>query len=490
MKYKSLREFLIFLEKKKELKRIQYEVDPYLEITEICYRTLQKKGPALLFENPKGFSYPILCNLFGTKKRIAMGIGKKDQKSFYKIGKLLSFLNKPNPPKNFPDLIKKTLKFKKILHTPIKKFKYAPCQEIILKKKQINLFKIPIMHCWPKDIAPVITWGITITKSLKTSRYNLGVYRQQLLKKNKLIMRWLPNRGGALDFLEWKNQYPNKPFPVSVSLGANPGLILSSITPIPNSISEYAFAGLLSGFRQEVVKCISNSMEVPKNSEIVLEGFIKPNDFAKEGPYGDHTGYYNEKKKFPVFTVTCITHRKNPIYHSTYTGKPPDEPSILSSALNEIFIPILKKQFPEIVDFYLPPEGCSYRMAIVTIKKNYPGQSKQIMMGIWSYLKQFMYIKFIIICDEDINPRNWKDVIWAITTRSDPERDTIIIKNTPIDYLDFASPISGLGSKIGIDATNKIFGETIRKWGKPILMTEKIKKKIDKIWKDLKIFPI
>ncbi|WMY95098.1 MAG: 4-hydroxy-3-polyprenylbenzoate decarboxylase [Arsenophonus sp.] len=488
MKYNDLRDFLLILEQKKELKRITYTVDPYLEMTEIADRTLRAGGPALLFENPKGFTMPVLCNLFGTTHRVAMGMGKKNTKLLNEIGQLLAFLKEPEPPKKIIDFIKKLSQFSKIFYMPSKKLRAGSCQEKILQGNDVDLFRIPIMHCWPDDIAPLITWGITITKGPHKTRQNLGIYRQQLLSKNKLIMRWLSNRGGALDFQEWCKKYPDKYFPVAVALGADPATILAAVTPIPDTLSEYAFAGLLRGYRSKIVKCISHELEVPANAEIILEGYINPTESAPEGPHGDHTGYYNEINTFPVFTVTHITQRFQPIYHSTYTGRPPDEPTILSTALNEIFIPILQKKFPEIIDFYLPPEACSYRLAIITINKKYIGHPKHIMMGIWSYLRQFMYTKFIIICDADINARNWDDVIWAMTTRMDPARDTLIIENTPIDYLDFASPISGLGSKIGFDATNKWLGETQRTWGRPIFMTEKIKKRIDKIWNELNIF--
>nr|BET44837.1 MAG: 4-hydroxy-3-polyprenylbenzoate decarboxylase [Candidatus Aschnera chinzeii] len=482
----TLREFIKVLEEKKELKYINYPVNPYLEITEIADRTLKSNGPALIFNNPIGHKIPVLCNLFGTVQRVAMGLKKDNQSDLREIGKLLAFFKDPDHPKGITEIIKTIVKFKKLLHIPTKKIKYAACQEIILNTNNVNLYDIPIMHCWPKDIAPLITWGITITQNLN-KRYNLGIYRQQLLSKNKLIMRWLNNRGGELDYRLWCNKYPTKNFPVSIALGADPAIILSAAMPAPNTLSEYALAGLIQKHRSLVVKSISNDIEVPANSEIIIEGHIKPKDFAIEGPYGDHTGYYNEKHKFPVVTVTHITTRRNPIYHSTYTGRPPDEPSIIGAALNEIFIPILQKQFPEIIDFYLPPEGCSYRLAIITIKKQYIGHAKKIMMGIWSFLEQFSYTKFIIVCDDDIDARNWNDVIWAITTRIDPMRDCIILPNTSIDYLDFASPITGLGSKIGFDATNKWPGETSRTWGQPISMNKETKDKIDKIWNILGI---
>lgn len=490
MKYRDLRDFISLLEQKKELKRISYEVDPYLEMTEIADRTLRAGGPALLFENPKGFSMPVLCNLFGTVERVAMGMGQENIQALHEVGKLLAFLKEPDPPKGFADLIDKLPKFKQVLNMPTKRLKSAACQEQIWQGDDVDLFRIPIMHCWPEDVAPLITWGLTVTRGPHKTRQNLGIYRQQLLTKNKLIMRWLSHRGGALDFQEWYNKYPAKPFPVAVALGADPATILAAVTPIPDTLSEYAFAGLLRGHRSTVVKCISNELEVPAGAEIILEGYIDPEEFAPEGPYGDHTGYCNEVDKFPVFTVTHITQRSDAIYHSTYTGRPPDEPAVLGAALNEVLVPILQKQFPEIVDFYLPPEGCSYRLAVVTIKKQYAGHAKRVMMGVWSYLRQFMYTKFVIVCDEDINARDWNDVIWAITTRMDPARDTVMMENTPIDYLDFASPISGLGSKMGLDATNKWQGETQREWGRPIVMTEKIKKRIDDIWHELDIFKL
>ncbi|KGQ69573.1 3-octaprenyl-4-hydroxybenzoate carboxy-lyase [Chelonobacter oris] len=488
MKYKNLRDFIDLLERQGELKRISHPIDPHLEMTEIADRTLRLGGPALLFENPIGYEIPVLCNLFGTARRVALGMGQENVTALREVGKLLAFLKEPDPPKGFKDLIDKLPQFKQVLNMPTKVLSKADCQQIVLQGEQVDLYQLPIMHCWPADAAPLVTWGLTITKGPYKKRQNLGIYRQQLIGKNKLIMRWLSHRGGALDFQEWKEANPNEPFPVSVALGADPATILSAVTPIPDTLSEYAFAGLLRGNKSEVVKSISNGLEVPAGAEIVLEGYIDPNETALEGPYGDHTGYYNEQEYFPVLTVTHLTMRKNPIYHSTYTGRPPDEPAVLGEALNEVFIPILQKQFPEIVDFYLPPEGCSYRLAVVTIKKQYPGHAKRVMMGVWSFLRQFMYTKFVIVCDDDVNARDWKDVIWAITTRSDPARDCTVIEHTPIDYLDFASPIAGLGSKMGIDATNKWAGETNREWGKPIKKDLKIVKKIDEIWEKLAIF--
>jgi len=370
---------------------------------------------------------------------------------------------------------------------PVKVLSKGQCQKNIIEGDDVDLNKLPIQTCWPKDIAPLITWGLVITRGPNRDRQNLGIYRQQLLGKNKLIMRWLSQRGGALDFKDWCEQNPGKPFPISVALGADPATTLAAVTPIPDSLSEYAFAGLLRGKKTKVCKCLGNDLQVPENAEIILEGVIHPGEIAEEGPYGDHTGYYNEVETFPVFTVEKITHRNNPIYHSTYTGKPIDEPAVLGVALNEVFVPLLQQQFSEIVDFYLPPEACSYRMAIVSMKKQYPGHAKRVMMGVWSFLRQFMYTKFVIVVDDDINIRDWKEVIWALSTRVDPSRDTSLINNTPIDYLDFASPVSGLGSKMGIDATNKHLGETDREWGDPIVMSDEVIAKIDSIWSELGI---
>jgi 4-hydroxy-3-polyprenylbenzoate decarboxylase len=487
MKYKDLRDFIRQLEAKGELVRITQPIDTDLEMTEIADRTLRAGGPALLFENPKNHDMPVLANLFGTPERVALGMGEDSVVALREFGKLRAYLNEPEPPNGLKDLWEKLPVFKQVLNMPAKVLKKAPCQEVVLTGDDVDLSKIPVQRCWPGDAAPLVTWGLSVTKGPHKKRQNLGIYRQQVIGKNKLIMRWLSHRGGALDFREWCQTHPGEPYPVSVALGADPATILGAVTPVPDTLSEYAFAGLLRGDKTEVVKSISNDLQVPASAEIVLEGYIAQDETAPEGPYGDHTGYYNEVDDFPVFTVTHITHRKNPIYHSTYTGRPPDEPAILGVALNEVFVPILQKQFPEIVDFYLPPEGCSYRMAVVTMKKQYPGHAKRVMMGVWSFLRQFMYTKFVIVCDDDVNARDWNDVIWAITTRMDPARDTVIIENTPIDYLDFASPVSGLGSKMGMDATNKMPGETDREWGVPIVMDEDVKKRIDDIWDSLGI---
>ena len=487
MNFSDFREFLDYLEQQGELKRITYPVNPYLEMTEIADRVLRNEGPALLFENPIGYDMPVLCNLFGTPKRVAMGMGRENTSALREIGELLAFLREPDPPKGIRQFFNVLPKYKQVLNMPVKQRSSAPCQEVIFENDEVDLTRLPIMHCWPEDVAPLLSWGLTITKGPYKDRQNVGIYRLQLLGNNKLIMRWLSHRGGALDFSEWQQAHPNEKFPVSVAIGADPATILAAVTPVPDTLPEYAFAGLLRGKRTEVVKSLSNDLNVPATAEIILEGYIDPNELAQEGPYGDHTGYYNEIEQFPVFTVTHITHRKDAIYHSTYTGRPPDEPAVMGLALNEVFIPILQKQFPEIVDFYLPPEGCSYRIAIVTIRKQYPGHAKRVMMGVWSYLRQFMYTKFVIVCDDDINARDWKDVMWAISTRMDPHRDTTFIDNTPIDYLDFASPISGLGSKMGLDATNKWAGETSREWGNIIKKNPKIVAHIDEIWDKLGI---
>lgn len=486
-KYKDLRDFIAMLEARGELKRISYPVDPNLEMTEICDRTLKAGGPALLFENPVGYEMPVLGNLFGTPERVALGMGEESVEALREVGKLLAQLKEPEPPKGFKDALSKLPLYKQVLNMGPKVVRNAPCQEVVLEGDQVDLTKLPIQTCWPGDAAPLVTWPLVITRGPNKSRQNLGIYRQQLIAPNKLIMRWLSHRGGALDFLEFKQQNPGKPYPVAVALGADPATILGAVTPVPDTLSEYAFAGLLRGGKTEVTQCIGSDLHVPASAEIVLEGFIYPDEMADEGPFGDHTGYYNEVDSFPVFTVERITMRKDAIYHSTYTGRPPDEPAILGVALNEVFVPILQKQFPEIVDFYLPPEGCSYRMAVVSMKKQYPGHAKRVMLGVWSFLRQFMYTKFVIVVDDDVNARDWQDVIWAITTRMDPARDTVMIENTPIDYLDFASPVSGLGSKMGLDATNKWQGETDREWGVPITMDQAVKDRVDAIWSELGI---
>ncbi|MEW5782234.1 MAG: 4-hydroxy-3-polyprenylbenzoate decarboxylase [Pseudomonadota bacterium] len=483
----DLREFIRRLEACGELKRIDVPVDPKLEMTEIADRVLRRGGPALLFERPKTGEMPVLANLFGTPQRVALGMGEEGdwQTALREVGRLLAYLKEPEPPKGFKDAWEKLPILKQVLNMAPKRVRSAPCQEIVWEGKDVDLSRLPVMTCWPGDVAPLITWGLTVTRGPNKPRQNLGIYRQQVIAPNKVIMRWLAHRGGALDFRDHCLKHPGEPFPVAVVLGCDPATILGAVTPVPDTLSEYQFAGLLRGGKTELAKCLGNDLDVPARAEIVLEGVIHPGEMALEGPYGDHTGYYNEQAEFPVFTIERITMRREPIYHSTYTGKPPDEPAMLGVALNEVFVPLLQKQFPEISDFYLPPEGCSYRLAVVSLKKAYPGHAKRVMFGVWSFLRQFMYTKFIIVVDDDIDIRSWPEVIWALTTRVDAARDTLIAEHTPIDYLDFASPVAGLGSKMGIDATNKWPGETNREWGRPIVMDAAVKRRVDELWNQL-----
>ena len=501
--YADLRDFLAQLERRGELKRIRAEVDPRLEMTEICDRVLKAGGPALLFEKPRrAHAIPVLGNLFGTTRRVALGMGEESVEALREIGKLLAFLKEPEPPKGLKDAWQNTRPvFMQVMNMAPKERGGAvpgggapPCQEIVWEGADVDLGRLPVQTCWPDDAGPLITWGLTVTRGPHKTRQNLGIYRQQVIARNKVIMRWLAHRGGALDFRDHAAASPGAPFPVAVALGADPATILGAVTPVPDTLSEYQFAGLLRGSRTEIVQCITHGLHVPASAELVLEGFLRPDpadpsgyETAAEGPFGDHTGYYNEVERFPVLTIERITMRKDPIYHSTYTGKPPDEPSVLGVALNEVFVPLLQKQFPEIADFYLPPEGCSYRIAVVSLKKQYAGHAKRVMFGVWSFLRQFMYTKFVVVTDDDVDIRDWKDVIWAITTRVDPLRDTLLVESTPIDYLDFASPVSGLGSKMGIDATNKWPGETTRAWGRTIAMDPAVKARVDALWRELGI---
>jgi 4-hydroxy-3-polyprenylbenzoate decarboxylase len=512
VKYRDLRDFIAQLETKGELKRITAPVSTELEMTEIADRVLRAEGPALLFENAqhrgKPAGMPVLANLFGTPKRVAWGMGAEDVTALRDVGELLASLREPEPPKGFKDAWAKVAMLKAALwDMSPKTVRTAPCQEVVIEGDDVDLNALPLQQCWPGDVAPLLTWGLVVTRGPNAKRQNLGIYRQQPIARNKLIMRWLSHRGGALDFRDHALAHPGTPFPIAVALGADPATILGAVTPVPDSLSEYQFAGLLRGSRTEVVKTIGSDLQVPASAEIVLEGYLLPSsdpratapvvpdgvkappksdyEQALEGPYGDHTGYYNEQDWFPVFTVTRITMRRDPIYHSTYTGKPPDEPAVLGVALNEVFVPLLRRQMPEIVDFYLPPEGCSYRLAVVSIRKQYPGHARRVMFGLWSVLRQFMYTKFIIVVDEDIDPRQWKEVVWAMTTRMDPVRDAVMVEGTPIDYLDFASPVSGLGGKMGLDATNKWPGETNREWGRPIAMSDEVKQRVDGMWADL-----
>ena len=514
MKYRDLRDFISQLEKKGELKRIHQPVSTQLEMTEISDRVLRKSGPALLFEQAmhggQASPVPVLTNLFGTPQRVAWGMGAETVSALRETGELLASLREPAPPQGMRDALSKIALLKSALwDMNPREIRNAPCQEVVIEANDVDLNSLPLQTCWPGDVAPLLTWGLVITRGPNAKRQNLGIYRQQLIGRNKLIMRWLSHRGGALDFRDHCLVHPGEPFPITVALGADPATILAAVTPIPDSLSEYQFAGLLRGGRTELAKSLGSDLSVPAYAEIILEGHILPSsapgaltpvvpegapnppdtgyEMALEGPYGDHTGYYNEQDWFPVFTVERITQRRAPIYHSTYTGKPPDEPAVLGVALNEVFVPLLKRQFPEIVDFYLPPEGCSYRLAVVSMRKQYAGHAKRIMFGLWSVLRQFMYTKFIVVVDEDIDPRNWSEVIWAMTTRMDPVRDTVLVENTPIDYLDFASPVSGLGGKMGLDATNKWPGETHREWGRPIEMDAAVKARVDAMWDGLGI---
>ncbi|OGA05541.1 MAG: 3-octaprenyl-4-hydroxybenzoate decarboxylase [Betaproteobacteria bacterium RIFCSPLOWO2_02_64_14] len=485
MKYRDLRDFLAQLEARGELKRIGVEVDPRLEMTEICDRVLRAQGPALLFERPTGHRMPVLANLFGTPQRVAFGMGRESVAAVRELGALLAQLKEPEPPKGFKDAWEKLPLVRQIFSMTPRVVTSAPCQEVVWEGGDVDLSRLPIQTCWPGDAAPLITWGLVVTRGPGKARQNLGIYRQQVIARNKVIMRWLAHRGGALDFRDHSLAHPRAPFPVAVALGADPATLLGAVTPVPDSLGEYQFAGLLRGAKTEIVKCLTHDLQVPAAAEIVLEGYIHPGETALEGPFGDHTGYYNERERFPVFTIERMTLRRDPIYHSTYTGKPPDEPAMLGVALNELFVPLLVKQFPEIVDFYLPPEGCSYRIACVAIRKQYAGHARRVMFGIWSFLRQFTYTKFIIVTDDDVNVRDWKEVIWALVTRVDPRRDTLIADSTPMDSLDFASPVAGLGSKMGIDATNKWPAETGRTWGTPITMSEDVKQRIDALWREL-----
>ena len=487
MKYRDLRDFIGHLETRGLLKRVNAQVSPVLEMTEICDRTLRAAGPALLFENVTGSKIPVLANLFGTPERVAYGMGEDSVSALRELGKLLAYLKEPEPPKGLKEAWQSLPIYKKVLDASPKVVTRAACQRNIVEAEAVDVGQLPIQTCWPGDAGPLITWALVVTRGPRKSRLNLGIYRQQVIDRNRVIMRWLPHRGGALDYREWCEAHGSEKFPVAVALGADPATMLAAVTPVPDTLSEYAFAGLLRGAKTELVECVGSDLQVPASAEFVLEGYITPGDEAPEGPFGDHTGYYNEVENFPVFTIERITHRDDPIYHSTYTGRPPDEPAILGVALNEVFVPLLQKQFPEIVDFYLPPEGCSYRMAVVSMKKQYPGHAKRVMFGVWSFLRQFMYTKFVLVTDDDVDVRDWKDVIWAMTTRMDPARDVTLVENTPIDYLDFASPVSGLGSKMGLDATRKWPQETDRTWGRPIAMTDAVKQRIDSLWDELQI---
>jgi 4-hydroxy-3-polyprenylbenzoate decarboxylase len=497
MPYSSLRDFIDRLERERRLVRVAAPVSPHLEMTEIQTRLLAEGGPAVLFENVVGpgndgngrrYDMPVLVNLFGTVERVAWGM-EREPKQLRELGETLAFLKQPEPPGGWREALDMLPMVKTVMAMKPKSVSGAPCQEIVLQGADIDLARLPIQTCWPGEPAPLITWPLIVTKGpgkRKEDDFNLGIYRLQVIGRNQTLMRWLKHRGGAQHHARWKNERP-EPFPVAAVIGADPGVILAAVTPVPDTLSEYQFAGLLRGRKVELVDCKTVPLKVPAEAEIVLEGHVSLDDYRDEGPYGDHTGYYNSVEQFPVFTISAITMRRQPIYLSTFTGRPPDEPSILGEALNEVFIPLLTQQFPEIVDFWLPPEGCSYRIAVVSMKKAYPGHAKRVMFGVWSFLRQFMYTKWVIVVDDDIDARSWKDVMWAISTRMDPARDITLVENTPIDYLDFASPESGLGSKIGLDATTKLPPETKREWGRQIRMSDEIVELVTKKWPDYRL---
>ena len=491
MPYASLRDFIDRLESSGRLVRVTAPVSTHLEMTEIQTRLLAEKGPAVIFENPVGpdgkpYGMPVLVNLFGTVERVAWGMDREPHQ-LREVGETLAFLRQPEPPGGFREAMEMLPLLKTVMAMKPKTVSRAPCQEVVLQGEDIDLSKLPIQGCWPGEPAPLITWPLVVTKGPSGKRedaFNLGIYRMQVTGRNTTLMRWLKHRGGAQHHQRWKNA-KSEPLPAAIVLGADPGTILAAVTPVPDTLSEYQFAGLLRGKKVELVDCKTVPLKVPAEAEIIIEGHVSLDEYGDEGPYGDHTGYYNSVEQFPVFTVSCITMRKKPIYLSTFTGRPPDEPSVLGEALNEVFIPLFQQQFPEIVDFWLPPEGCSYRIAVVSMKKAYPGHAKRVMLGVWSYLRQFMYTKWVIVVDGDIDARDWKDVMWALSTRMDPARDITVIENTPIDYLDFASPESGLGSKIGLDATNKWPPETKREWGEKLYMEKQVVEKVTERWAEL-----
>lgn len=493
MPYTSLRDFMAQLEQSGNLVRVTEPVSTVLEMTEIQTRLLSQGGPAVLFENPvradgSPSPIPVLVNLFGTVERVALGMDRKPAE-LKDVGETLAFLRQPEPPGGFREALGMLPLLKTVMAMQPKTVSSAPVHEVVLQGDDIDLSALPIQTCWPGEPAPLITWPLVVTqgpsKSDKTDRFNLGIYRMQVLNKKQTLMRWLKHRGGAQQHQRWKQAGKREPFPAAVVIGADPGTILAAVTPVPDTLSEYQFAGLLRGRKVELVDCKTVPLKVPAEAEIVLEGHVSLEDYRDEGPYGDHTGYYNSVEQFPVFTISAITMRRNPIYLSTFTGRPPDEPSVLGEALNDVFVPLIRQQFPEIVDFWLPPEGCSYRVAVVSMKKAYPGHAKRVMLGVWSYLRQFMYTKWVIVVDDDIDARDWKDVVWAMSTRMDPARDITLIENTPIDYLDFASPESGLGSKIGLDATNKWPPETNREWGEKIRMDDDVVRTVTEKWPKL-----
>ena len=481
----SLREFLGALERRGELQRVPFTVDPKLEMTALCHRSLRERGPALLFERPRGSTMPVLGNLFGTTQRVVAALGLQTTAQLREIGSILAFLKEPQWPNRLSEVFSHLPSFAPLLKATPRTVRDPPCREIVRTGAEVDLTSLPVWTCWPEDAGPLITWGLVITRGTRHPRQNVAVYRQQVLGPNRVIMRWLPHRGGALDYRSWCEQRPNEPFPVVVAIGADPALLIAAAAPIPDTVSEFQFAGLLRRRRSEVWQTASG-LSAPASAEIVLEGHIHPGDAALEGPFGDHTGYYNSQARFPVLTVDRMSMRADAIYHGGYMGRSPhDEPSVLAMALNEMFVPLLQRTFPEIVDFWLPPEACSYRVALVSIRKAYPGHARRIMQAVWSYLRQFTYTKFVIVTDADIDVRDWHQVIWALATRVDPARDAMLVRRTPIDYLDFASPVAGLGSKLGLDATNKWPGETRRVWGRPITMSAHVEARCEQLWRSL-----
>jgi len=491
MPYSSLRDFMARLESERKLVRVVAPVSPILEMTEIQTRLLAERGPAALFEQvARGdggrYGTPVLVNLFGTVERVALGMDRAPDQ-LREVGETLAFLKQPEPPGGWREALEMLPLLRTVLAMKPRTVAAAPCQEIVLRGSEIDLTQFPIQTCWPGEPAPLITWPLVVTKGPGETRedgYNLGIYRMQVTGRDSTLMRWLKHRGGAQHHRRWA-QAKREPLPAAAVIGADPGTILAAVTPVPDTLSEYQFAGLLRGRKVELVECKTVPLKVPAEAEIVLEGHVSLDETGEEGPFGDHTGYYNSVERFPVFRISAITMRASPIYLSTFTGRPPDEPSVLGQALNEVFIPLLQQQFPEIVDFWLPPEGCSYRIAVVSMRKAYAGHAKRVMLGVWSFLRQFIYTKFVIVVDDDIDARDWKDVMWAIATRMDPARDITVIENTPIDYLDFASPESGLGGKIGLDATTKLPPETHRDWGRKIRMSDEVIDAVTRKWPSL-----
>jgi 4-hydroxy-3-polyprenylbenzoate decarboxylase len=486
MSFHDLRGFLAHLERERQLQRVRVPVDPHLESTALCERALREGGPALLLEHPGDAQHALLGNLFGHRRRIELALAGRPLASLRELGQLLAAIKEPRWPSSLRDALNSWPELAQLAHVAPQRVREAAFEHETLHGNEIDLARLPIQHCWPDDVGKLITFGLVITRGTAKPRQNVAIYRQQVIGANRVIMRWLPHRGGALDYADWQAAHPDQPFPLLVAIGADPATMLAAVAPVPDTLSEYEFAGLLRGQRTRVWRSELTGLDAPAGAEILLEGFIYPGDTALEGPFGDHTGYYNAQAHFPVFTIERMRLRPQAIYHGSYMGRAPhDEPSVLAMALNDVFVPILQKVFPEIVDFYLPPEACSYRIAVVSIHKQYAGHARRVMMGVWSYLRQFTYTKFVIVTDDDIDVRDWSQVIWAVSTRVDPARDSMLVENTPIDYLDFASPVAGLGSKLGLDATNKWPSETSRTWSQPIVPDAAVTKRVDALWSSL-----